>query len=189
MQFFKSILALSAFASYVLAANNTITFVNQDSTNRTLVFTPSVPFEKLANVNLTGYETKVVSFPYGWIGNFFAMLPDGDENASGMLGELTFNSWDDLTFFDVSAITNPTDTDGIKQIFPKNSNEPLAGCQEFPCTNIYNVWDDDLATKASTETDYICLIGTLETQRKRGALAAEKMKRVMPLTGEPVAKQ
>jgi len=44
--------------------------------------------------------------------------------------------------------------------------------------------NDDLATKATLETDFVCTIGTLEAQRRRGAVAERKMKRVAPLTGE-----
>jgi len=183
MQFFKSILAISALASVALA-DNTVTYVNQDSTNRTMVFSPSVGCDEIEPFCVGPYESVVQTFPLGWIGNFFA-IETGNPFTPGMLGEITFNGWAGITFFDVSAIIDPTDTNGVKQIFPKNSNEPMAGCQEFPCGNAYYVPTDNLATKSTTETDFVCTIGTLETQRRRGAIAEERLKRVAPLTGEP----
>jgi len=184
MQFYKNILAVLALASFVLA-DNTITFVNQDATNRSIIFTPSIGHPTLDTLCVGGHESQVATFPWGWTGNFFSINTEGgNAGEPGMLGEFTWNAWGGLTFFDVSAIVNPNDVNGVKQIFPKNSNEPLAGCQEFPCDNAYNVWNDDLATKATLETDFVCTIGTLETQRRRGAVAEAKMRRVAPLTGE-----
>lgn len=189
MQFFKSILAVTALASFALA-DNTITFVSQDATNRSIVFTPQAGISQIETVHLAGYESKVIDFPSGWVGNFFAMNVGDDPTHTGMLGEFTWNAWGGLTFFDVSAIVNPNDVNGIKEIFPKNANEPMAGCQDFPCNNAYNVWNDDVATKSTMETDFVCLIGTLASQRRRGARsdASEHMKRVTPLTGEVSAK-
>lgn len=183
MQLFN-ILTVSALASLALA-DNTVTFVNQDATNRTIIFTAQVGKATMKPLVVGGYESKLATFSYGWAGNYFSINTEGgSSNNPGMLGEFTWNTWGGMTFFDVSAIVNPSDTNGVKEIFPKNSNEPLAGCQEFPCDNAYNVWNDDLATKATTETDFVCLLGTLETQRRRGANANQKMKRVAPLTGE-----
>jgi len=186
MQFFKSILAVSALASFALA--NTVTYLNQDSLNRTIIFTPSAGASELPNICVGGYGTIMQTFPFGWNGNWYTVVTEeGDLSKPGMLGEITFDGWGGFVYYDVSTIVDPTDVNNVKQIFPKDANVPLAGCTEFPCadTLVYNVFNDDLATKSSAETDYICTLGTPETQRRRGAIAEGRLKRVVPLTGEP----
>lgn len=166
MQFFKSIIAISALAS-IASATNTLTFVSQDAKDRTIFFTPAYNQPTVEPVVLKGHTTSVTEIPYQWSGNFWGVI-EGDENVgTGTLGEMNFNAFDDLTFYDVSTITAPTDMDNIKMIFPKNSNTPTAGCQSYEttCDNCYNVWNDDFASKASPETDFTVLVGTLPTKR------------------------
>jgi len=168
MQFFSTlILAASALAS--LAAANAIHFVNQDSTERTIYFTAQEGLLTIDKLTIEGHKTANQTFPTGWIGNFYS-VSNGAANVPGMLGELRFDGFASATYFDVSAIVNPSDTEGVKQIFPKNSPAPIAGCQTFPCSNAYYN-PDDVATQATDENELICLLGNLSNERKRGLVA------------------
>ncbi|KAH8805893.1 hypothetical protein F5884DRAFT_464413 [Xylogone sp. PMI_703] len=161
--FSKVVLATAAIAS--MAAANTITFVNQDSTARTIVFTPSAGLPEIPSLKLAGSATEVQQIPTGWIGNWYS-VSDGQPNVPGMLGEVAFDAWNGIHFFDVSAIVNPNDHNGVKEIFPKNQNTPMSGCQEtWPCPNAYNL-PDDIATLSTTDPDLVCLVGNL-SKRKR----------------------
>jgi len=189
MQFFSTVLASVALASFTMA-QNTVTFVNQDSNDRTIYFSPSAGLSEIEPFPLPGNSAATQTFPDNWIGNFFS-INDGEDIIPGMLGEFSFNAWNGITFFDVSAIVNPNDNKGVKEIFPKNSNFPMSGCQEFPCDNCYNLPDDE-ATKSSTEQDFICLVGTLESSKRRAEgvtreTASKMMKRVQPVV--PAMKQ
>jgi len=168
MQFIKTILfAASVLAS--MATANTVDFINQDSTTRTIVFTAQEGLEVLPSITIAGNGQATQSFPDAWIGNFYS-VSDGAEDVPGMLGELRFGGFAGATYFDVSAIVNPLDANGVKEIFPKNSNIPLSGCQTFPCSNAYNQ-PDDIATLSTDETELVCLLGTLSNERKRGMVA------------------
>lgn len=180
MQFFKSILAVSALAS--IASANSLTFVSQDSMDRTVYFTAAAGQPAVGPVVLKGHTTETTEIPQAWNGNFWA-VHDGDENiGTGMLGEMNFNTFDDLTFYDVSSITAPTDLNNIKMIFPTNSNTPTAGCQSYEttCDNCYNVWNDNFASKASLETDFTVLVGTLQTTRRHAKDISVRAPKVSP---------
>jgi hypothetical protein len=166
MQFLKSILAVSALASITSAAN-TLTFISQDAKDRTIFFTSAYDKPQVEPVVLKGHSTIVAEIPFQWSGNFWGVIDGCKNTGTGMLGEMNFNAYSDLTFYDVSAIVVPTDIDNIKMIYPKNSNTPTAGCQSYEttCDNCYNVWNDNLASKASPETDFIVLVGTLPAKR------------------------
>jgi len=190
MQFFKNFFAASALVSIAAAQqqNYTVTFVNQDSTNRIIAFTSNPSFDNLDPVTVPGNGVTTVNFGNKWQGNFISI----NEGLSllgtlGMLGEVNFNSWDGLSWFDVSAIVNPFDYDGVKEIFPKSTNTPVAGCQDFPCPSgmVYNVPTDDTATKSSMENEFICLIGNLgssstASKRRRDFAESQRVTR----TGE-----
>jgi hypothetical protein len=149
---FASILAAAG-----LAMANTVTFKSLDTTDRTIIFTPNDGGAKIASVNVTGGADQKVDFPQGWIGNWYA-VSSGAPDIPGMLGEVAFNGWNDITFFDVSAIVNPNDHHGVKEMWPANGEKPTSGCTVFPCNNAYYVWDD-VQTKATQETDLICTLG------------------------------
>ncbi|KAK2067538.1 hypothetical protein P8C59_001273 [Phyllachora maydis] len=86
----------------------------------------------------------------------------GAKNVPGMLAEVAFNSWSDISFFDVSQIVNQTDFNGIKQMWPAGDRAPVSGCVEYlgvVCDNVY-LQPDDVQTKATTETALICTLGT-----------------------------
>lgn len=156
MQLFKT-LALLATATTALAAN-TIKFKSQDSTARTVYFTPSEGSPQIQPVRVEGNAVVTKSIPIGWIGNYYSVC-DGRPNVPGMLGEFTFNSrFEGITFFDVSAIVDPNDHVGVKMIMPAKGQHPVSGCEVFPCNNAY-YHPDDVQTKATHESDFICLLG------------------------------
>jgi len=163
MQFTTALFAATALFS--LASANTVEFINQDSTTRNVIFTPQGGLEAIETIVLEGHETANVTFPNSWIGNWYS-YNKGSSNVPGMLGEVRWNGYAGANYFDVSAIVNPSDTEGVKMIFPKNSNEPLSGCQTFPCSNAYNL-PNDIATLSTTDETLVCLLGTLSSQRRR----------------------
>lgn len=167
MQFFSTFFAASALAT--LAAAGSVHFVNQDSTQRTIVFTQNAGLESIDELVIPGLSTANQTFPTGWIGNWYS-VSDGASKVPGMLGEVRFDGFAGATYFDVSAIVNPDDTNGVKEIFPLNSNTPVSGCQSFPCKNAYNKWDD-VATLSTDSSELVCLLGTAPTERRRGAVA------------------
>ena len=148
-------IALLATAASVVA--NSVTFISQDSKDRTVHFSCNPNSANLTPVRVGGHQRVKVMFPHGWQGNYYTII-DGEANDSGMLGEITFNGWGDLTYFDVSAIVRPDDHHNVKMIWPANSQNPTSGCEFFPCANAYNNWDDK-QTKTTTDKDLICTIG------------------------------
>lgn len=85
-----------------------------------------------------------------------------------MLGEVRWDGFSGENYFDVSAIVNPNDHDGVKMLYPKSSKTPLSGCQTFPCSNAYNL-PDDIQTLSTPETELECLIGTKSGAKRRHA--------------------
>ncbi|KAJ8106089.1 hypothetical protein ONZ43_g7180 [Nemania bipapillata] len=155
---------LSAFAAAAatLASANSITFVNQDATQRTIVFTANAGLQQIDSVVIAGFAETKVEFPQGWIGNAYS-VSKGAANVVGMLAEVTFQGWNGFTYFDVSAIVNPNDHDGVKQMYPaseKNAKTKaeISGCALFPCPKVY-YHPDDVQTVTSTEEDFICTLG------------------------------
>lgn len=76
---------------------------------------------------------------------------------------VTFQGWNDLTYFDVSAIVNPSDHDGVKQMYPATELEAkvkaaISGCLVFPCATAYYL-PDDIQTVTTKETDIIVTLG------------------------------
>jgi hypothetical protein len=167
MQFLKALFATIALASVATAGS--VHFVNQDSTERTIIFTPNAGLTTIPDLTISGSSTANQTFPTGWIGNWYSVSA-GATNTPGMLGEVRFDGFAGATYFDVSAIVNPNDTEGVKMIFPKNSNTPVSGCQSFPCANAYNKWDD-IATLSTDDDELICLLGNLSNSRRRGMVA------------------
>jgi len=169
MKFLSTIL----FAATALATGNLLHFVNQDSTQRTVVFTASEGLEQIPDLVIPGLQTANQSIPDDWIGNCYS-VSEGAPNVPGMLAEFSFNAFAGATYFDVSAIVNPGDNVGVKMIYPLGSNTPLSGCQRFPCENAYNT-PDDIATLSSDETEFAVLLGTLSNSRvRRGVVAVER---------------
>lgn len=155
MQFSNTLVALLASAGTVAA--NTVTFLSQDSVGRTIVFTPNAGYPSLDKIYVDGHGSAVAEFPSGWIGNWYA-VSDGAQDSPGMLGEVAFQGWNGLTYFDVSAIINANDHVGVKEMWPKSSASPTSGCKTFPCNNAYYL-PDDVQTKTTSETDLVCTLG------------------------------
>lgn len=149
---------LSLFGSAALVAANTVTFVSLDDEDRTVHFTPSAGMPEVASVQVKGGQQATSDIPDGWIGNWHA-VSDGKDNAPGMLGEVAFQGWNGFTYFDVSAIVDPNDKNGVKEMYPASSKSPTSGCADFPCDNAYYLWDD-VQTKVTPETDLICTLGS-----------------------------
>lgn len=68
-----------------------------------------------------------------------------------------------MTYFDVSAIVNPNDHDGIKEMYPsieKDAKEKslVSGCALFPCPKAY-YHPNDIQTVTTAEEDFICTLG------------------------------
>jgi len=167
MQFINTLLlAATALATLASAATdkNTVHFVNQDSTDRTIYFTPNAGLAYIPALSVPGLSTANATFPSAWIGNWHS-VSSGAENKTGMLGEVTWNGFANANYFDVSAIVDPNDNEGVKQIFPKNSATPVSGCTTFPCSNQYNK-PDDVATLSTDENELICLLGNISNERR-----------------------
>lgn len=158
--------ATVAIAAAALASANSITFQNQDATQRTVIFTPSAGLPQIEPVVITGFGEAKVEFPNSWIGNAYS-VSEGAPNVPGMLAEVTFQGWNDLTYFDVSAIVNPNDHEGVKEMYPMSEIEvaekvSISGCALFPCDKAY-YHPDDIQTVTTVEEDFICTLGNPPT--------------------------
>jgi len=155
MHSFSSLALLLLGAGAALA--NTVSFQSLDETTRQIIFTPNSGGAAIDSVEVPGGQTIKVDFPTGWIGNWYS-VSEGAEDVPGMLGEVAFDGWNGITFFDVSAIVNPNDHNGVKEMYPSGDATPTSGCKTFPCNNAYYVWDD-VQTKATQEKDIVCTLG------------------------------
>ncbi|KAM7204211.1 DNase1 protein [Rhypophila sp. PSN 637] len=156
MQFTKLISLLAA--AVVATAENTVTFVSQDSFDRTVIFTSNPNYAKIPDTVVPASKNVTVPFPQGWQGNWYA-VKKGEPNIPGMLGEVSFNGWNGITYFDVSAIVNPNDKDNVKQMWPADEEEPVSGCVVFPCNFAYYL-PDDVQTRATLDTNLFCSLGS-----------------------------
>ncbi|KAI0169603.1 DNase1 protein [Hypoxylon sp. FL1284] len=159
---FSAQVAAFAAAMATLASANTLTFVNQDGATRKIVFTPNAGLPAVDSVTVPGNGQLKVNMPSGWIGNAYS-VSEGAPDIPGMLAEVTFQGWNDLTYFDVSAIVNANDKVGVKQMFPASqaSSDPktsTSGCAIFPCNTAY-YQPDDIQTVSTTETDIFVTLG------------------------------
>ncbi|KND93991.1 hypothetical protein TOPH_01618 [Tolypocladium ophioglossoides CBS 100239] len=153
--------ALALVASAIAVSASTVTFWTLDNVQRTVYFTGNPGSAQINPVTVSNRANTTVNFPGQWVGNFYA-VPNGQANKPGMLGEVNFSGWNGLTYFDVSAIVDPTDQNNVKQMWPKVSRNPMSGCQVFPCNNVY--WlPDDVQTKTTTESDLITTLGSGST--------------------------
>lgn len=158
MQFNTLLLAASALATLAAAATNTVEFINQDSTSRTVYFTGT---NYVPALSVPGNSAANATFTNSWIGNWYSVSA-GAENKTGMLGEVTWQGYGGANYFDVSSIVNSDDFEGVKQIFPKDAKTPVSGCQTDSCASQYNKWDD-VATLSTFETTLVCLIGNIDS--------------------------
>ncbi|RKF55616.1 putative dnase1 protein [Golovinomyces cichoracearum] len=157
----------------LLAAANSVHFINQDTISRRIIFSPEEGSSTLQSIDIPGNSEAHQNFPVGWSGNWYS-ISKGGANVPGMLGEVRFDGYNGATYFDVSAIVNPNDNEGVKQIFPASTNKPVSGCQIFPCANVYKK-ADDLQTVSTDSKDLICLLGNIPQHRRRGKRLVRKI--------------
>ena len=150
-------LLTTLLATATLTLANTVTFQSQDDTERTVIFTPSPGHDNIPDLQVAGNAEETAEFPQGWEGNWYSVSKGANEEP-GMLGEVVFQAYGGHTYFDVSAIVNPNDHKGVKQMWPKESKSPKSGCEMFPCDTAYNA-PNDVQTKSTSETDLVCTLG------------------------------
>lgn len=158
-----TLLALAAMA-FVASADNTVTFQSMDDCDRTVVWTGS---SDIADTFVPAGETIAVSVPTGYTGNAYSYNV-GEEDIPGMLAEFAFDSWASSTYFDVSAIVNPDDHNGVYQMWPFDSEWPVSGCTDFACPNAYYL-PDDIQTKSTPSNHIVVALGggPMELSTKR----------------------
>jgi len=166
MQFSKTVLLAAAALASMVAADNTAQFVNQDGTTRHVVFTPSEGYPQIDTITVQGNGQVSQQFPQGWTGNAYS-YNDGQPNNPGILAEFRFDGFGNANFFDVSAIVDPSATEGVMMMYPTNSKTPTSGCLTVSCTNQYN-HPDDIATQSTTESDFTVLLGKRIKSARRG---------------------
>lgn len=150
------------------ASANSIKFTNLDSIPKTIYFTP--------NPNSIGMAPTTLSLPAkgsatwaangAWEGNYYS-VNKGAANVPGMLGEVNFSDPSHV-YYDVSAIVDPSDNAGVKQIWAA-SGDPKSGCTDYSttCNNAYNL-PDDVQTKATSSTRVLyCSVGKATTKTVR----------------------
>ena len=167
MHFFSAALA---FTAATLVSANTLTFVNQDGTKRKVVITPSAGHEEINSIEVEANSQATVDFPDGWIGNAYS-ISEGREDSPGMLAEVTFQGWGGKTYYDVSAIVDATDHDGVKEMYPASEEgnadkSSFSGCKVFPCSTAY-YQPDDIQTVSTEETDIIVTLGSASNVESR----------------------
>lgn len=171
MQFTTIFSAALALATLTSAVNNTVYFRNQDNTTRTIVFTSEADLglAPMDNLVIPGHQNATQEFPEGFIGNWFS-VSEGAEMVPGMLGEVRFQGYMGMTFYDISSIVNDQDTDGVKMLYPAgmdpyNATTPTSGCNSVvgKCLTQYNA-PDDIATMATDGTHLVCLLGNNNTE-------------------------
>ncbi|POS72274.1 DNase1 protein [Diaporthe helianthi] len=171
-------LALLASASLAAAANQ-ITFLSMDDTDRTVHFTPNAGLAWLEPTDVPAGQNVTVTIPDYWIGNYYS-ISSGADNIPGMLGEVNFNSWGGLTYFDVSAIVDENDHNGVYMMYPIDSEHPVSGCTSFLCDTLYRL-PDDIQTKATKSTHLVTTLGAGNQVVYKTALATRDLEqRVYP---------
>ncbi|KXJ93218.1 hypothetical protein Micbo1qcDRAFT_203330 [Microdochium bolleyi] len=154
---FSQLAAFVAAAATMVSANS-IKFLNQDGTQRTVYFTPAAGQATIDSVVIAAHSDATVEFPHGWIGNAHA-VEDGQENRGfGMLAEVAFDGWLGKTYFDVSAIVDANDHTNVKMMYPADDQSITSGCESFPCNNAYYL-PDDVQTKVTEEKNLITTLG------------------------------
>jgi hypothetical protein len=165
---FSFTIVLASLAALASSAN-TVQFINQDEITRTIYFTQQEGLPSINPTTIAGLANYTVEFPTGWIGNYYS-VSEGAPVVPGMLGELRWNGWNELNWFDVSAIVNPNDLNGVKTIAPQGSGTPYSGCESYVdgCDNAYYTPEED-QTKSTTECDLVCTLGTpISTSKPKG---------------------
>jgi len=153
--------SLAIMVCATVAAANTITFVSKDGVDRTIYIHNDVTKAVIRNgsFNVAAGSSETVDFPHGWLGMWYAVSAGQPDPGMGMLGEVTFNGWEDKTYFDVSSIDAPDDHEGVYMIHPVGDDSTFSGCVQFPCNTIYKM-PDDVQTVVTLSKDLICTLGS-----------------------------
>lgn len=152
----QHITKLAILASATLAsAANYVTFASMDSTDRTIVWTGN---SAISNTDVAGGQNVTIEVPQGWTGNAYSVSSGKSLGTPGMLAEFAWNSYADATYFDVSAIVDPSDNEGVYQMYPVDSQDPISGCWSFACSNAYYL-PDDIQTKSTTSNHIVVTLG------------------------------
>ncbi|TGO35683.1 hypothetical protein BHYA_0150g00310 [Botrytis hyacinthi] len=137
-----TILVIFIFSFLAPVMGNSLQFLSQDNTERTIFFTPNagsaeVPSFFVPAVSVNGMA--VVQFPQGWSGSLKAVLSGEIPNVPKITGEITFQGWQGETYYAVSAVQNCCDNSGIRVLAPK-VHGLASGCiiAPFPCTESYS---------------------------------------------------
>jgi len=142
-----------------LASANTVSFTSLDSHDRTVYIHNDVNHPQImdGSVHVPAGASVTVPFTPGWIGMWYAVIDGNPDPGKGMLGEVSFNGYAGMTYFDVSAIDMPDDHSGVHRIWGVGDADNVSGCVNFPCNDAY-YHPDDVQTKATAATDLICTL-------------------------------
>jgi hypothetical protein len=91
----------SAVADPASGGGNQITFINDGAKPMHLVFTPNAGQAQIPDLVLQPSESRTVTFPAGWSGNWHSTAGAGNAYS---LGEVAFQAYNGLTFYDDSRI-------------------------------------------------------------------------------------
>lgn len=177
-----SIVSVLATIAAVAQAGNVATFKSIDNVDRTVKFVPSEGHSNIASVQVSGGGSVDVDIPKKWVGNAYAYHKGKKDNGGGMLAEFTYDGWNDIHYFDVSAIVDPNDVDNVSEMWPANDPSNTSGCKKFPCDNVY-VLPDDVQTKTTKESHIIVTLGMNGGGKKRSAPVPSKVNRSYALLG------
>lgn len=75
-----------------------------------------------------------------------------------MLGEVIFNGYMGLIFFDVFVIVNDCDISGVKMMWFRKLVSVILGCDVFFCGNEY-IYFDEVQIKVIDEDYFMCSLG------------------------------
>lgn len=176
-----SIVSLIAGFAAIAQAGNVATFKSLDTVDRTVKFVPSAGKPSVASIEVAGGGSVDVDIPNGWQGNAYAYHKGGKDNGGGMLAEFCFNGWNDINYFDVSAIVDPNDVDNISMMWPADDSSNTSGCTSFPCNNVY-VLPDDIQTKSTKDSHIIVTMG-MNGSKKRSVETPNRFTRSYVLGG------
>ncbi|CAI6096442.1 unnamed protein product [Clonostachys chloroleuca] len=161
MKFATTLFGLLGSAAMASAA--TVTFWTLDDKVRTVTFTSNENRWPIAPVTVSNKEKTVVTFPDNYVGNWYSTIEGEAKAAHPLLGEVQFGGWGGKTYFDVSAVDDPTmqDQKNVQKLWPAGQSGPWSGCDQSSwagCQTLYILWDD-VQTKVTEQTDLIQTLG------------------------------
>ncbi|CAG8971083.1 hypothetical protein HYALB_00009683 [Hymenoscyphus albidus] len=156
MQYLNIIAAMATIAS--IASANSIIFVSRYTTDRTVCWYSAPGSAIIPQIAVPRKGTVYVPIPEGWEGAWQTSKSATDCGPVDIRGEVKFNGFEDKSWYDVSAIDNLTNNEGVYWLYPQSGNGVHSGCEKFPCDTSYNR-PDDKQTQVTDEKDLICEIG------------------------------